>query len=108
MLPLNALSDMDLGVGGVGGSAVGFGCTSFFVDSRRLAIDAGFGVGFTDVVDAAVAAVGVLVVVGLVSGCVVVVTRTLSVGGETVVAGGGRLVVELTHSRLFSNSRSRL
>lgn len=96
---------MDLGVGGVDGSAMDFACTSFFGDSRRLAIGAGFGVGFTVVVDAAVVAEGVLVVVGLVSGCVVVVTRTLSAGVETVVAGGGRLVVELTHSRLFSNSR---
>lgn len=101
LLPLNALSEIDLGVEG----AEGFAFTSFFVDSRRFAIGAGFGVKFcTD--DGAVAAVAGVLAFGLVIGCVVVVTRMLSVEVEEAVAGvDEELDVELTHSRLFSSSR---
>lgn len=102
--PLNALSKWDFGSGG---AAADFAFASFFVDSRRLAIGAGFGA----TVDVVAGAAGGFMVVGLEAGCVVVVTSAVScVDVATVAAGvaGGAGVVELTLSRLFSNSRSRL
>lgn len=66
-------------------------------------IGADFGVVFCVFVDTA--ATEVFVVDGLVIGCVVVVTKTLSAGVEATVLGvvdGTTFVVELTHSRFFS------